>query len=806
MSLSGIQHGEFDTLSVGGSDIHVLISTGGVDAYSKTETNNLLSAKTDTSTTNTLQTLVNTKIDSSALTPYSTTAQMKTALVAKQDNLSDSGTGTQQILDGTTVKRISAGTNVAVTADSNQVTVGLAGVYSQAAVNALLGSYVLSSALSSGYYTQSQVDAAISTSVNALIGGAPGLLNTLDELAAAISDDENYAAGVTSALAGKNATLSNGAAGNEEILSGAVIKRLSATSPITLSSDVNAITIAAPGLQSALSNGATGDEGILTGSVLKKLTGGTRITLSSDSNAISISTSAVDGAGAVAAVEAVSTLTLSDQLKINTSGSVTEELYVTGKIRCTSEARFNYMRIFSPGSACGILQHSSLSTADQTSFAVRQHSSGYSSFNSASGTVMTFSHGNTEHSRFRDGSLLLGSTAATSHKLKVTGTAEITGDVTCPNLAAQQWDSVTQASAYTASSGTWTSQTGNYSPLQNSVSATGRLYNATSSGAASETVTFAWPSGMRSCTLLLWKWYNGGECQVFVSNGTYERLTTVFDSGQDYSQSSLSSSYGGPDGVTFLCIASGWQDWATHVVIKPQFGRLHFYALCWSKQEMPVNPYSSSIYAPGTITAETARCSRIGSTDWAAWGHSNQAVTTAGSAFLTDSTGAYTQINVPSSSGEIRLNVNDTTHLYLNSSQGVTTDLDWTITGSGSTLTCPNLSVSGTKSWSIPHPTRPGKRLQHGCVEGAEQGVNLYRLTCEPTEAGSSDWALPEWYEHVNQDNAQCWCQADEHFGRAYAKLVEGSLQLTCETPGRYHVLVLATRAGDFGWQLEPDA
>ena len=96
--------------------------------------------------------------------------------------------------------------------------------------------------------------------------------------------------------------------------------------------------------------------------------------------------------------------------------------------------------------------------------------------------------------------------------------------------------------------------------------------------------------------------------------------------------------------------------------------------------------------------------------------------------------------------------------------------------------------------------------LVHGCLEAPEQGVNVYRMTCEPAEPGASIWALPEWYGHVCQDNAQCWCQADKHFGRAYADVVEGSIQLTCETPGRYHVLILATRAGDFGWGLEPDA
>lgn len=46
-------------------------------------------------------------------------------------------------------------------------------------------------------------DTAISTAINNLIASAPGTLDTLDELAAALGDDPNFAASVTTALAGK---------------------------------------------------------------------------------------------------------------------------------------------------------------------------------------------------------------------------------------------------------------------------------------------------------------------------------------------------------------------------------------------------------------------------------------------------------------------------------------------------------------------------------------------------------------------------------------------------------------------------
>ena len=45
--------------------------------------------------------------------------------------------------------------------------------------------------------------ADITAAIDALVGGAPGALDTLNEIAAALSDDANYAASVTTALAGK---------------------------------------------------------------------------------------------------------------------------------------------------------------------------------------------------------------------------------------------------------------------------------------------------------------------------------------------------------------------------------------------------------------------------------------------------------------------------------------------------------------------------------------------------------------------------------------------------------------------------
>jgi hypothetical protein len=64
----------------------------------------------------------------------------------------------------------------------------------------------LKSADLSGYATESYVGTAIDN----LVDGAPGLLDTLNEIAAAIADDANYATTMTTALAGKQDSLTAG--------------------------------------------------------------------------------------------------------------------------------------------------------------------------------------------------------------------------------------------------------------------------------------------------------------------------------------------------------------------------------------------------------------------------------------------------------------------------------------------------------------------------------------------------------------------------------------------------------------------
>ena len=167
---------------------------------------------------------------------------------------------------------------------------------------------------------------------------------------------------------------------------------------------------------------------------MKRLSAGTLITLAGDPNYITISTSACTTSQAVAAVEAAS-LTLANTLqtpkiRVNDSTAQTEELRVTGAARITGSARFNYATFWSPGSSWSYLSHSTLAN-NAASFALRHHSTGFTTLNSASGQVMQFAENGVEHSRIKAGGLwALGSTNPGTHRLHVTGSCHVTSDLT----------------------------------------------------------------------------------------------------------------------------------------------------------------------------------------------------------------------------------------------------------------------------------------------------------------------------------------------------------------------------------------
>lgn len=70
-------------------------------------------------------------------------------------------------------------------------------------VDRLIASLTMLDAAVAARATTAAMNAAVISAINDLVGGAPAALNTLKELADAINDDANFAASVTSALAGK---------------------------------------------------------------------------------------------------------------------------------------------------------------------------------------------------------------------------------------------------------------------------------------------------------------------------------------------------------------------------------------------------------------------------------------------------------------------------------------------------------------------------------------------------------------------------------------------------------------------------
>lgn len=142
------------------------------------------------------------------------------AAVAGTDYLAPNGNGSA--LTGITVSQVSGaaplasptftGTPIAPTAAANTNTTQVATtayVQSELADYALLASPTFTgtptapTAAAATNTTQLATTAFVQTAIAALINSAPGVLDTLDEIAAALGDDPNFAATITTSLAGK---------------------------------------------------------------------------------------------------------------------------------------------------------------------------------------------------------------------------------------------------------------------------------------------------------------------------------------------------------------------------------------------------------------------------------------------------------------------------------------------------------------------------------------------------------------------------------------------------------------------------
>ena len=83
------------------------------------------------------------------------------------------------------------------------------GLKANAANAALTGTPTAPTAAGGTNTTQIATTAFVAAAVAALVDGAPGAIDTLNELAAALGDDPNFATTVTNGLAGKLAIASN---------------------------------------------------------------------------------------------------------------------------------------------------------------------------------------------------------------------------------------------------------------------------------------------------------------------------------------------------------------------------------------------------------------------------------------------------------------------------------------------------------------------------------------------------------------------------------------------------------------------
>jgi hypothetical protein len=79
----------------------------------------------------------------------------------------------------------------------NELKAGLDAIGTPATINDA------SAASASQTWSINKISSEITAAINALTTGAPGALNTLDELAAALGDDANFAATITTALANR---------------------------------------------------------------------------------------------------------------------------------------------------------------------------------------------------------------------------------------------------------------------------------------------------------------------------------------------------------------------------------------------------------------------------------------------------------------------------------------------------------------------------------------------------------------------------------------------------------------------------
>ena len=104
--------------------------------------------------------------------------------------------------------------------------------------------------------------------------------------------------------------------------------------------------------------------------------------------------------------------------------------------------------------------------------------------------------------------------------------------------------------------------------------------------------------------------------------------------------------------------------------------------------------------------------------------------------------------------------------------------------------------ASGTFKIDHPNPCKSATHnLQHSFVESPTAGDNLYRFEIEIGEDLEGEIILPEYYRYLNE-NSQVWVNPVDNLGRAFGivNLSATKVKITTSDPGKYNVLVVATR------------
>jgi hypothetical protein len=122
------------------------------------------------------------------------------------------------------------------TVDANALTVDGAAVDTSAQVDAKIAAIPPTDL--SAYDTSAEVTAKVAALETSLTDGAPGALDTLNELAASLGDDSNFAGTVTNSLAGK-ADLSGATFSGETVVNGGFISQSSGSTPAIYINDVS---------------------------------------------------------------------------------------------------------------------------------------------------------------------------------------------------------------------------------------------------------------------------------------------------------------------------------------------------------------------------------------------------------------------------------------------------------------------------------------------------------------------------------------------------------------------------------------